>query len=73
VLQGWGSWRGSDGSRFEGQFENGKPSGQGIYRAPNGDIYNGGFVDGVAEGEMSVITVDGKKSTQVWSNGEQTK
>jgi hypothetical protein len=73
VLQGWGSWQGSDGSRFEGQFENGKPNGQGIYKAPNGDIYSGGFAIGVADGEMSVTTKDGQQSTQVWSNGEQTK
>ena len=73
VLQGWGSWRDSDGSRFDGQFEAGKPNGQGIYKAPNGDIYTGGFVNGVAEGEMSVVSEGGKQTTQVWSNGEQTK
>jgi hypothetical protein len=73
VLQGWGSWRDTDGNRFDGQFEDGKPNGQGIYGAPNGDIYTGGFVNGVADGEMSVTTEGGKQSTQVWSNGEQTK
>lgn len=72
-LQGWGSWRGGDGSRFEGQFANGSPNGRGIYRAPNGDIYTGGFINGLADGEMTVTTVDGKQSTQVWKSGEQAK
>jgi hypothetical protein len=73
VLQGWGSWQDSHGSRFDGQFEDGKPNGQGIYKAPNGDIYTGAFVNGVADGEMSVTTEGGEQSTQIWSNGEQTK
>eukprot|EP00899_Mesostigma_viride_P006515 jgi/Mesvir1/15865/Mv03411-RA.1 len=33
-----------DGSRYEGQWENGKRHGQGMYTFPNGDIYDGGWL-----------------------------
>ena len=37
------------------------------------DIYTGDFVDGFANGEMSVTKANGQESTELWKDGEQVK
>ena len=56
-----------------GQYEDGAPNGPGTYIAPNGDAYQGVFVDGKAEGMILVTRVDGSQSVETWKDGEQQK
>jgi len=54
-----------------GIYENGSPNGPGTYIAPNGDIYQGAFIDGKAEGSVLVTKRDGSQSIETWKNGEK--
>jgi hypothetical protein len=41
----------ADGSRYEGQWKDGKKSGKGRYIYPDGDVYEGQWLDDKAHGE----------------------
>ncbi len=42
-----------DGSEYQGEFKNGKKNGEGIMKFPKGQVYKGGWNDGVAFGKGS--------------------
>ena len=54
-----------------GQYEGGAPNGPGTFIAPNGDVYQGVFVNGKAEGMILVTRTDGSQSVETWTNGEK--
>jgi hypothetical protein len=47
------------GDIYDGNLENGKPNGKGVYTFVNGNVYEGDFVDGMFDG----------KGTKKWKNG----
>ena len=51
----------SDGSKYEGQFIDGKSDGQGSIQYRNGDSYVGGFSEGVLHGNGVYLWVNGDK------------
>ncbi|MEL7122001.1 MAG: caspase family protein [Bacteroidota bacterium] len=61
----------TDGSRYEGRFRKGKPSGFGTFYFPNGAQYSGGFKDGVEHGRGRYIHTDGTVIAGDWTYGEK--
>ena len=47
--------------KFEGEIENGKPNGWGIFTYPSGNIYKGNFKEGKFHGQGTFTSIDGKK------------
>jgi hypothetical protein len=54
---------------FEGETENGKKHGVGIYRFNNGDIYEGSFFEDQFGGQGRMQYHDGRTYTGTWKNG----
>jgi len=54
-------------------FANGKPNGAGTAIDVAGNIYQGRFVDGKAEGKILVTMEDGTQSIETWENGEKVE
>jgi hypothetical protein len=62
-----------DGSKYEGQFAEGKPNGYGAFfypNYPNGDKYIGTFLDGAKHGTGTLFKPDGTTQTGQWREGE---
>ncbi len=59
-----------DGSRYEGNFRNGKPNFRGTFYYPNGDKYVGEFKDGFRHGDGRLYHADGKLSSGHWREGD---
>lgn len=63
----------SDGSKYEGQFANGKPNGYGAFFAPNypnSDKYVGNFLNGAKHGTGTLYKSNGGTQTGQWREGE---
>lgn len=50
----------SDGSKYVGEFRDGKPNGQGTYTSANGDNYFGEYRDGMRNGQGIEYAADGR-------------
>lgn len=59
-----------DGSKYEGQFINGKINGTGTWYYPNNDKYVGNFKDNQFEGKGILYKTDGTQLKGVWQAGE---
>ncbi|MCB0550667.1 MAG: caspase family protein [Phaeodactylibacter sp.] len=59
-----------DGSRYAGQFRQGKPNGQGVFYYPNGDQHTGEFQNGVPHGKGSLRMASGQLTEGHWVDGE---
>lgn len=59
-----------DGSRYEGQFFNGKPEGWGTFYDVNGDRFTGSFRAGYRHGKGKLHREDGRVLTGQWRRGE---
>jgi len=62
-----------DGSKYEGQFANGKPNGYGAFfypNYPNSDKYVGNFLNGVKHGTGTLYKSTGGTQTGQWREGE---
>ncbi len=62
-----------DGSKYEGQFSNGKPNGYGAFffpNYPNSDKYVGNFMNGAKHGTGTLFKVNGSTQTGQWREGE---
>lgn len=53
-LDGFGSYKHSDGSIEEGNFSNGELNGAGVHRFPDGSIVKGNFLKGALEGIATI-------------------
>lgn len=58
-----------DGSRYEGQFRNGKPEGHGAFYYPNGDQYSGKFQNGMPHGQGVLFQANGQIIEGYWQEG----
>ena len=59
-----------DGSKYEGEFNNGKLHGQGTWFYPDGEKYIGGFKNNYSHGLGTIYHLDGTKTNGEWVNGE---
>jgi hypothetical protein len=60
-----------DGSKYEGQFVNGKFEGQGIFHFANGDTYQGQFKENFPDGQGTrTYAANGHQETGDWRQGE---
>lgn len=69
-LQGTGTYAYPDGSRYEGNFRNGKPDGQGVFYYPNGDRYEGQLLRGLRHGHGLLYHENGSVTKGPWQQGE---
>ena len=59
-----------DGSKYEGQFLDGKPDGWGTFSYVSGDRYIGSFNNGYKHGKGTYYYADETQSTGEWKEGE---
>lgn len=67
---GQGAFAYIDGSRYEGQFRNGRPNGRGAFFYPNGDRYTGAFENGVPHGQGVLFQANGGIIEGHWQDGD---
>ncbi|MDX1942764.1 MAG: caspase family protein [Saprospiraceae bacterium] len=67
---GKGTFAYPDGSKYEGQFRNGKPEGKGIFFYINNDRYEGNFRAGFPHGNGTLFKTDGQNKAGLWRDGE---
>ena len=60
----------ADGSKYEGQFLDGKLHGQGIWYYPDGDKYVGMFNNNYSHGKGAIYHTDGTQTAGEWVQGE---
>ncbi len=59
-----------DGSKYEGQFENGQPNGWGTFYFVDGEKYIGNFKNGYSHGKGTFYHTDGAETQGEWKDGE---
>jgi len=59
-----------DGSKYEGEFKNGKLHGEGIWFYPDGEKYVGGFKNNYSHGLGTIYHLDGTQTNGEWVDGE---
>jgi len=60
----------TDGSKYEGQFLNGKSDGGGTFFYPNGEKYVGAFKNGCRHGKGALYHLDDTQTIGEWKEGE---
>ena len=68
---GQGTYKYSDGTKYKGQWKNGKLDGQGTYIYPDGSKYVGQFEDGQRNGQGTYIYPDGSKYVGQFEDGQR--
>lgn len=56
-------------AKYNGDFQNGKPHGQGHITYANGEIYLGSWANGQFNGEGTLTLLDGSKVSGIWKDG----
>jgi hypothetical protein len=69
-VSGTGTMAYPDGSRYDGEFYDGKPQGQGHFQYANNSRYSGSFHAGLSHGIGTLFRPDGTELTGRWDNGE---
>lgn len=60
------------GGKYTGQWENGKPNGQGKFVESNGGVYEGSWENGLRNGQGTFTFSTGAKYEGNWKNGVRT-
>lgn len=68
-----GSHTYSDGSKYEGEMENGKRHGRGILVRPDGMKYEGEWKNDKPSGQGTLTSPEGKQRSGKWENGKLVK
>jgi len=66
---GIGTYIYADGSKYVGDFQNGKANGIGKISYFDGDVYEGEIENGEMHGKGMMITANGNKIRGIWSSG----
>jgi len=67
---GIGHYTYRDGAIYIGEFEEGKPSGEGKVKYANGDVYSGGWDVSGPDGAGTYLFANGKRVAGVWDQGK---
>ncbi|MCB0523273.1 MAG: caspase family protein [Saprospiraceae bacterium] len=67
---GPGTYAYPDGSKYDGNFSNGKFQGDGVFTFANGDVYQGSFKNNYPDGHGTRKLVSGEEETGEWKQGE---
>jgi len=67
---GPGTFAYPDGSKYDGNFANGKFDGEGIFSFANGDSYTGSFKENYPDGHGTRKLKTGEEETGKWQQGE---
>ena len=67
---GYGTYTYADGSKYAGEFKDGKKHGQGTYTYQSGSKYVGEFKDDKKHGQGTFTFASGKVMKGVWKNGK---
>ena len=67
---GPGTYAYPDGSKYDGNFSNGKFQGDGVFTFANGDVYQGSFKNNYPDGHGNRKLVSGEEETGEWKQGE---
>lgn len=59
-LHGYGQYKFTDGSVYEGQFEHGWMHGQGLYKVKEGHVFEGQYREGKREGQGAISYANGE-------------
>jgi len=63
-----GRWLNNNGDKYEGEWRDGKPNGQGIQTFASGEKYTGAWKDGKYEGQGTISAVNGSVISQgIWA------
>ena len=65
---GEGTWLAKDGSKYVGQWKNGKMDGLGRYMYPDGTVYDGGWKNGKINGQGTWVNPEGLKYEGEWKD-----
>ena len=57
-------------NKYEGEYKDGKPHGQGTYTWADGGKYVGEYKDGKKHGQGTFTYADGRIKKGLWENGE---
>ncbi len=68
--EGSGRYTYRDGAVYEGEFEEGKPSGEGSVHYANGDVYTGGWDITGPDGAGTYQFANGKQVAGIWNMGK---
>jgi len=69
--EGLGKYTYSDGSRYIGEFKNGKKDGRGTYTFPSGKKYVGEWKEGKRNGQGTSTSLLRGKYEGVWKDGKE--
>jgi hypothetical protein len=69
-VNGSGSYRWADGSRYTGGFHESRPHGQGRWEHPDGTRYAGGWSHGTRNGRGQETSSTGAVRAGIWTRGE---
>ena len=58
-----------DGFTYEGDWQEGEISGQGVATYTNGDVYEGTFLRGKRQGQGTMRYATGEEATGEWQDG----
>ncbi len=68
---GYGTYKWSDGDKYEGEWKEGKFHGKGKYFYANGSIFSGLYKSGKKHGEGVFVDAKGKDFEGFWKNGKR--
>ena len=72
-MSGAGTFKGADGSRYDGQFADWSYHGKGRLQLADGSVYDGDFAYGEYAGSGTLTLADGSRQEGLWQRGQRVR